>query len=145
MRVAFLASTPSRSVFFPLRLDFNSLSISMFHNINSVDACGATFHNICRDQINADQVNFNISHTTTGAIQHNSCVFIEYTHLHLGTRQEVTGKIIEWIDGGSDQPVCWLNGAAGAGKSAISRTVARLCDGSNRLCASFFFFRGAGH
>ena len=61
-----------------------------------------------------------------------------------GTRQEVIGKIIRWIDGNSDQPVCWLNGAAGAGKSAISRTVARLCEGSNRLCASFFFFRGAG-
>jgi NACHT domain len=61
-----------------------------------------------------------------------------------GTRQDVIGKIMLWIDGDSDQPVCWLNGAAGAGKSAISRTVARLCEESNRLCASFFFFRGAG-
>src|SRR6202050_3622709 len=61
-----------------------------------------------------------------------------------GTRQEIIGKIFEWIDGGSDKPVCWLNGAAGAGKSAISRTVARLCEESGRLCASFFFFRGAG-
>jgi hypothetical protein len=61
-----------------------------------------------------------------------------------GTRQEIIHKIFQWIDGGSDKPVCWLNGAAGAGKSAISRTVARLCEESNRLCASFFFFRAAG-
>jgi hypothetical protein len=61
-----------------------------------------------------------------------------------GTRQEVIRKIFEWIEGGSDQPVCWLNGAAGSGKSAISRTVAHLCERSDQLCASYFFFRGAG-
>src|ERR1700683_3382038 len=143
--------------------------MSMFRDINSMDARGATFHNVGRDQINADQINFNISHTNnqTGAIQCDSCAFTVYTNLHLeplqllnpvhdaaydsirgvdgcleGTRQEIIGKIVEWIDGGSDQPVCWLNGAAGAGKSAISRTVARLCEGADRLCASFFFFSG---
>jgi hypothetical protein len=61
-----------------------------------------------------------------------------------GTRQEIIGKILEWIDGGGDQPICWLNGAAGSGKSAISRSVAQLCEESGRLCASFLFFRGAG-
>src|SRR6202046_2928972 len=61
-----------------------------------------------------------------------------------GTRQEIIGKIVEWIDGSSNQPMCWLNGAAGSGKSAISRTIAKLCEGSNRLGASFFFLRGAG-
>ena len=61
-----------------------------------------------------------------------------------GTRKGVIGKVLEWFDGGSDRPMCWLNGAAGFGKSAISRTVAQLCEGSGRLCASFFFFREAG-
>ena len=142
--------------------------MSMFRDINSMDARRAAFHNVGRDQINADQVNF-ISHTTTGAIQRHSSAFTVYTHPHLeplqllnpvpdaaydsiqgvsecmeGTRREVIGKVVRWIDGDSDQPVCWLNGAAGAGKSAISRTVARLCEESDRLCASFFFFRGAG-
>jgi hypothetical protein len=143
----------------------------MSRDINYMDARGAAFHNVGRDQINVDQVNFNISHTInqTGAIQYYSCAFTVYTHLHLellqllnpvpdaaydgirgasecmeGTRQEIISKVVRWIDGDSDQPVCWLNGAAGAGKSAISRTVARLCEESNRLCASFFFFRGAG-
>jgi hypothetical protein len=61
-----------------------------------------------------------------------------------GTRREVIGHIIGWIDGHSDQPICWLYGAAGSGKSAISKTVAELCAGVNRLRASFFSIRGAG-
>src|SRR5882762_7866532 len=61
-----------------------------------------------------------------------------------GTRRKVIGRIIEWIDGPGDQPICWLYGAAGSGKSAISKTVAELCAGVNRLGASFFFIRGAG-
>src|ERR1700679_2169540 len=61
-----------------------------------------------------------------------------------GTRREVIGRIIEWIDGRSDQSIAWLYGAAGSGKSAISKTVAELCAGVNRLGASFFFIRGAG-
>ena len=61
-----------------------------------------------------------------------------------GTRQEVIGKIIGWIDGHNDQPICWLNGAAGFGKSAISRTIAGICEGSGRLGGCFFFWRGAG-
>ena len=61
-----------------------------------------------------------------------------------GTRQEVIGEILEWIEGHNDQPICWLNGAAGSGKSAIARTIAGLCEGANKLGASFFFWRGAG-
>ena len=61
-----------------------------------------------------------------------------------GTRQEVIACIVEWMDGCSDQLICWLYGAAGSGKSAISKTVAELCAGVNRLGASFFFLRGAG-
>jgi hypothetical protein len=61
-----------------------------------------------------------------------------------GTRKEIIGTIMEWVDGRSNQLMCWLNGAAGSGKSAIARTIANLCEGSNRLGASFFFLRGAG-
>src|ERR1700691_3916492 len=39
-----------------------------------------------------------------------------------GTREEIIGRIVQWIEG--NKPICWLNGAAGAGKSTISRTVA---------------------
>jgi NACHT domain len=40
--------------------------------------------------------------------------------------------------------MCWLHGAAGSGKSAISKTIAELCAEGHRLGASFFFLRGAG-
>jgi hypothetical protein len=62
-----------------------------------------------------------------------------------GTRQAVIAKIVQWIDGGGDSPICWLSGPAGSGKSAIAQTVAELYAIKNRLSASFFFLRGAGH
>ncbi len=37
--------------------------------------------------------------------------------------------------------IAWLNGAAGAGKSAICQTIAERCILHNILVASFFFFR----
>jgi ATP/maltotriose-dependent transcriptional regulator MalT len=61
-----------------------------------------------------------------------------------GTRQAVIAKIVQWIDGGSDRPICWLSGPAGSGKSAIAQTVAERCAEKNRLGASFFL-RGVGH
>jgi hypothetical protein len=60
--------------------------MSMFRNITSLDARRATFNNVGGDQINADQINFNmISHTNnqTGAMQCYPCVFTVHTHLHL--------------------------------------------------------------
>ena len=102
----------------------------MFPNINSVDARRSTFHIVGRDQFNADQMNLHINNQT-GAMQCYSCTFTVYTHLPLellqllnsvpdamydsirsvsrcleGTHQEIIGKIIEWVDGGSDQPIC---------------------------------------
>ncbi|TFK36552.1 hypothetical protein BDQ12DRAFT_667704 [Crucibulum laeve] len=59
-----------------------------------------------------------------------------------GTRLEVIAKIEKWMKDGSDRPILWLNGPAGSGKSAISQTIAELY--KDRICASFFFLRGAG-
>jgi hypothetical protein len=62
-----------------------------------------------------------------------------------GTRQAVIAKIMEWMDGDGDQPIFWLHGPAGSGKSAIAQTVAEICAEKDRLGASFFFLRGIGH
>ena len=59
-----------------------------------------------------------------------------------GTRKELIAKIVGWINSDHDRPICWLNGSAGSGKSAISQTVAELWE-SDHLAASFFFMRGA--
>jgi hypothetical protein len=60
-----------------------------------------------------------------------------------GTRLEVIAQVREWLDGHDNDEravVCWLNGPAGYGKSALAQTYAA----EGRLLGSFFFLRGAG-
>ncbi|CRG92733.1 putative WD repeat-containing protein alr3466 [Talaromyces islandicus] len=59
------------------------------------------------------------------------------------TRVNVLHKIKEWIHQ-QDEPLFWLNGLAGTGKSTIARTIARESDETGILGASFFFSRGGG-
>lgn len=63
----------------------------------------------------------------------------------IGTRKELIAKIERWIDHDKDHPICWLNGPAGSGKSAVAQTIAEHCNDNRRLAASFFFFRGSGY
>ncbi|EGO03035.1 hypothetical protein SERLA73DRAFT_158691 [Serpula lacrymans var. lacrymans S7.3] len=63
-----------------------------------------------------------------------------------GTRKDVLTTIQKWVDQlETSQPICWLNGPAGFGKSTIAQTIAEWCADQKRLAASFFFFRGMGH
>ena len=55
-------------------LDTASSSMSTFKNTEYVDARGATFNNVGRDQINADQVIINPN--SVGAMQNHSCTII---------------------------------------------------------------------
>ena len=61
----------------------------------------------------------------------------------IGTREDLIAKILQWIGMDSAPPICWLNGPAGYGKSAVSQTVGEYCDVRNQMAASFFFMRGA--
>ncbi|KAH7910769.1 hypothetical protein BJ138DRAFT_69979 [Hygrophoropsis aurantiaca] len=58
-----------------------------------------------------------------------------------GTRMEILNRISSWIEAEGTQPICWLNGPAGSGKSAIAQRVAETYAEKNRLAASFFFSR----
>ena len=60
---------------------------------------------------------------------------------HPRTREKVLRMIMDWVDD-ADTPkrVIWLNGPAGAGKSAIAQTIAERYK-DTRLAASFFFLR----
>ncbi|KAF3313735.1 hypothetical protein TWF173_005807 [Orbilia oligospora] len=60
------------------------------------------------------------------------------------TREELLGKIDDWVNGSYSKHIFWLSGAAGTGKSTIARTVAETYTKANILGASFFFRRGAG-
>jgi hypothetical protein len=62
-----------------------------------------------------------------------------------GTRIEVIAQIEQWLNGsGKRAAICWLNGPAGYGKSALAQTIAERYAANGRLLGSFFFLRGAG-
>lgn len=51
---------------------------------------------------------------------------------------------MDWIkDPSSCEPILWLYGPAGAGKSAIAQTIAELAEEAGKLGATLFFSRGA--
>ncbi|RXW20270.1 hypothetical protein EST38_g5578 [Candolleomyces aberdarensis] len=57
-----------------------------------------------------------------------------------GTRAEAIEEITTWIkDRGDPRPVLCLTGAAGAGKSALQQTIARICAKGKILGCSFSF------
>ena len=65
-----------------------------------------------------------------------------------GTRVDVIEKISKWAKeetGAPAEPICWVNAAAGFGKSAIARTVAEWCAEQGILGSSYFFLRGSGN
>jgi hypothetical protein len=57
-----------------------------------------------------------------------------------GTRERLFISIAQWISN-ADNPVCWLSGLAGAGKSTIAQSVSSLCVEQDLLAATFFFSR----
>ena len=61
-----------------------------------------------------------------------------------GTREKLIEEVLQGMKKTGDRQICWLNGPAGSGKSAVSQTIAERLAAKNRLAASFFFFRGAG-
>ena len=62
---------------------------------------------------------------------------------HAHTRDAVLEKLFDWIVGNVPRKawIAWLNGAAGAGKSAICQSMAEICIKRGVKVASFFFFR----
>ncbi|KAI0014441.1 hypothetical protein F4779DRAFT_11125 [Xylariaceae sp. FL0662B] len=61
-----------------------------------------------------------------------------------GTRVDLLREISQWVDNSRSEPILWLNGMAGTGKSTIARTLAHSITKDRRLGASFFFKRGEG-
>ncbi|KAM6497647.1 hypothetical protein JOM56_005595, partial [Amanita muscaria] len=58
---------------------------------------------------------------------------------HTGPRPYVFKRIQYWFDNHSaKEPIFWLHGPAGVGKSAIAQTIAQSCP-REELAATFFF------
>ncbi|KAI9367739.1 hypothetical protein BJX61DRAFT_527104 [Aspergillus egyptiacus] len=65
-------------------------------------------------------------------------------HCLPGTRTEILQRLVSWSYDHDSEPICWLRGMAGTGKSTIARTVASLLHDEGCLGGSFFFSRSAG-
>jgi len=75
---------------------------------------------------------------------HNSGEVSDQPKCHPGTRVAILDHFIAWATALTyTYPIIWLHGPAGAGKSAIQRTIAQLLYERGLLLASFFFFRTA--
>ncbi|KAF9480405.1 hypothetical protein BDN70DRAFT_877677 [Pholiota conissans] len=75
---------------------------------------------------------------------HNSAQRIDPPRCHPDTRVEILRFMYAWIASSPSarkEWILWLNGAAGAGKSAIMQSLAEQCVGTAIAIASFFFFR----
>jgi len=76
---------------------------------------------------------------TATAPFHNSYERFDPPKCHPNTRLAVLTKIMGWIKREDlDAFIMWMYGPAGAGNSAIARTIAEMCDEEILLLASFF-------
>ncbi|KDR78117.1 hypothetical protein GALMADRAFT_1302261 [Galerina marginata CBS 339.88] len=112
----------------------------MFNNSSHVSISGGRFTNITRPNGRKDLLRERMA---PGAF-HNSSERYDSPRCHPKTRVAVIQEIMDWIE--DDQKttfIKWVNGPAGAGKSAISQEIAGLCHESGCLAASFFWSRSA--
>lgn len=74
---------------------------------------------------------------------YNSAQRADPPRCHPNTRDAVIQEIFDWMVGSRDRDtwLMWLNGAAGAGKSAIAQSIAEKCVEEGLSVASFFFSR----
>ncbi|KAF8177451.1 hypothetical protein BJ912DRAFT_834418, partial [Pholiota molesta] len=74
---------------------------------------------------------------------HNSAQRVDPPRCHPDTRVVIMQAIYDWImkSGYRDEYILWLNGAAGAGKSAIMQSIAERCVLAAIAVASYFFVR----
>ncbi|KAJ7827676.1 hypothetical protein B0H14DRAFT_2367584, partial [Mycena olivaceomarginata] len=62
---------------------------------------------------------------------------------HPETRTKLLDDLYRWATQNDPaQPICWLHGPAGAGKSAVMQTMCKKLKSANRLGGAFFFKRG---
>ncbi|KAJ7259311.1 hypothetical protein C8J57DRAFT_1185176 [Mycena rebaudengoi] len=93
-----------------------------------------------------------ISHSESGIDILHRYVVMEALHdsgeqfpepvCHPGTRAEILQDLSSWSVDTNVEPMLWLRGSAGVGKSAIAQKFSGDCNNRGQLGASFFFKRG---
>ena len=73
---------------------------------------------------------------------HNSAERYDPPKCHPHTHEAVLKRIMLWVDDPvNEAQIMWMFGPAGAGKSAIAQSIAKMCFQQGKLAASFFFSR----
>ncbi|KAJ3572680.1 hypothetical protein NP233_g2926 [Leucocoprinus birnbaumii] len=74
---------------------------------------------------------------------HDSAARYPPPRCHLGTRKEYISEIVGWARGDSEhkEPVLWMRGPFGIGKTAVAQSVAEALKSLNKLVATLFFSR----
>ncbi|KAF4611598.1 hypothetical protein D9613_004436 [Agrocybe pediades] len=85
-----------------------------------------------------------VENVATAAL-HDSVHVVDPPKCHPNTRVTIIQTIIDWASSATldeevnQKPILWLKGGAGAGKSAIARSVAERCSKEGSLLGAFFF------
>ncbi|KAF9558771.1 hypothetical protein CPC08DRAFT_548417 [Agrocybe pediades] len=86
-----------------------------------------------------------LENVATSAL-HDSVDNVDPPKCHPNTRVAIIQNIRDWTLGEaeelSEKPILWLKGGAGAGKSAIARSMAERCSDEGLLLGAFFFKAG---
>ncbi|KAJ7827664.1 hypothetical protein B0H14DRAFT_2516916 [Mycena olivaceomarginata] len=101
----------------------------------------------------AENIIHNHRHGETGIHILHRAVVLEALHdsadsfpqpkCHPETRTKLLDDLYQWATQNDPaQPICWLHGPAGAGKSAVMQTLCEKLKSANRLGGAFFFKRG---
>ncbi|KAF8959350.1 hypothetical protein BDZ97DRAFT_1735864, partial [Flammula alnicola] len=116
----------------------------MLSNLSNAVITGGTYsqHSVTTI-LNANAEFKRLQDSVASSAFHNSEQHVDPPKCHPNTRLAVLQKIMEWIQHSEDRDtwIMWLNGAAGAGKSAIARSIAEMCERAKLALVTFFFFR----
>ncbi|KAF9475306.1 hypothetical protein BDN70DRAFT_258572 [Pholiota conissans] len=115
-------------------------NIGMLNGLRNVMISGGTFTHNSPNRRGGLEI---LTERVARAAFHNSAQRIDPPRCHPKTREDVLETMFEWIMSSKhrEEWILWLNGAAGAGKSAIMQTLAERCVVTLMAVASFFFFR----
>ncbi|KAF9550457.1 hypothetical protein CPC08DRAFT_823323 [Agrocybe pediades] len=86
-----------------------------------------------------------LSENVATAALHDSIHVVDPPKCHPNTRMTIIQTVIDWASGTTlheevnQKPILWLKGSAGAGKSAIARSVAKRGSKEGVLLGTFFF------
>lgn len=107
--------------------------------------CRSTFECSFRSLINNAAIKKAFEPYYISGATHDNNDFVDPPKCHPGTRTSFLDRLSDWVkDTETSVHISWLGGPAGAGKSAIARSLAERLESEELLAGSFFFYHRDG-